>query len=91
MPVAVSTSLIAGSVSSSSSSIPKDCLGTLPASESVHAVAFNPFEWAAGLVAYGGKKSIIGECCGVVCGPLVWWPMAARRASLVSGVVWCGV
>jgi len=60
MPVAVSTSLIAGSVSSSSSSsIPKDCLGTLPASESVHAVAFNPFEWAAGLVAYGGKKSII--------------------------------
>jgi len=60
MPVAVSSTLIGGNVASSiTTSVPKDCLGTLPSSESVHAVAFNPFEWAAGLVAYGGKKSII--------------------------------
>jgi len=61
MPVAVSTTLIGGSGGgvSAASSVPKDCLGTLPSSESVHAVAFNPFEWAASLVAFGGRKSII--------------------------------
>ena len=47
--------------------------------------------WATGLVANGGKRSIIGEWCGVVvvCGPPVWWPTAARKVSSVSDVV-CG-
>ena len=59
MPVAISTSMIgnAGSVSS----VLSDALGTLTSSEAVHAVAFNPFEWAASLVAFGGKKSIVGK------------------------------
>jgi len=57
MPVAISTSMIGGA--GVVSSVPSDALGTLPSSEAVHAVAFNPFEWAASLVAFGGKKSIV--------------------------------
>jgi len=43
----------------SGSTTPKDAFGFLPASEPIHAVAFNPFEWSATLVAFGGKKSIV--------------------------------
>lgn len=57
MPVATSTSFFGGS--GSGPLTPKDALGLLPASEPIHAVAFNPFEWAASLVAFGGKKSIV--------------------------------
>ena len=61
MPVPMSESFVGAGSASASSAAPKDALGFLPASESLHAVAFNPFEWAASLVAFGGKKSIVGK------------------------------
>ena len=59
MPVPTSMSFFSGT--GSGSTTPKDAFGFLPASEPIHAVAFNPFEWSATLVAFGGKKSIVGE------------------------------
>ena len=59
MPVPTSTSFFGGT--GSGPSTPKDALGFLTASEPIHAVAFNPFEWSASLVAFGGKKSIVGK------------------------------
>lgn len=57
MPVPTSTSFFGSSRGESSA--PKDAFGFLPASEPIHAVALNPFEWAASLVAFGGRKSIV--------------------------------